>query len=102
MEAELLPMARGQAAESVARTQGQASLDVAAARGRADRFLALLDVYGEWPGVTRRRLEFEMLERVWPRICKYIAPDDTRGDEIELWFVEPDVAARLPGGAFDE
>ena len=88
-EAELIPLARGEAAWDMAEARAYAVRQVADARGQADRFLTILAAYTQWPQVTARRLEFEMLEKVLPKLRKYIRPAGRGNGEIDIWFVGP-------------
>ncbi|MBN2447991.1 MAG: SO_0444 family Cu/Zn efflux transporter [Phycisphaerae bacterium] len=89
-EAELIPLARGEAAWKMAEAGAYAARKIADARGQADRFVAILKVYAEWPRITARRLEFEMLEKVLPKLRKYLRPAARGAGEIDIWFVQPD------------
>ena len=95
-EARLVPLARGQADWKVAEAHGYAARAVLQAKGQADRFLSLLRVYRAWPEVTGRRMEFEMLDQVWPKLRKYLKPPTAEIGELEIWFVESGAADQLP------
>jgi len=88
-QARVIPEARGEAAEHTAEARGYASRMVSLATGNADRFLSLLHVYTTCPEVTRRRLELETLERVLPRLRKYLKPPASDVGELEIWLVNP-------------
>jgi membrane protease subunit HflK len=94
-EAQLLPKARGEAATAVAVAKGYAARTVARAVGEADRFLSLLRAYAASPEIMRQRLEFETLEKVWPKLKKYITPPSGDKSELEIWFLEQD-AGKMP------
>ena len=95
-EARLVPLARGRANWKLAEAYGYAARTVLHAKGQADRFLELLQVYSAWPEVTGRRMEFEMLDQVWPKLWKYIKPPAAEIGELEIWFVEPGAVDKLP------
>jgi len=94
-EARLIPEARGEAGQQIARTRGAASEAVLLARGRADRFLAVQEAYQASPEVTGRRLELEMMEKVLPRLRKYLRPPGDEAGEMEIWFLQPGAAGEL-------
>lgn len=60
----VLAGARGEAAQVLEEAEGYRARVVNEAEGEASRFLAVLAEYREAPGVTRRRLYLETLERV--------------------------------------
>jgi membrane protease subunit HflK len=74
---EVLPEARGRAAEL--RRGGEAYRDskIAQSTGDASRFTALLEEYRKAPEVTRRRLYLETMEEVLPRVEKVIIEPGT-------------------------
>lgn len=79
---EVLPRARGEAAEIESAAAGQRESAVAIAAGESGRFEALLAEYQKAPEVTRKRLYLETLEQVLPK--------------VEKWIVEPGAAQLLP------
>ncbi len=89
-EASQLPEARGDAERIVAEARGEAARSVHRARGEAHRFSALIDVYDRWPEVTRKRMQLEALERVLPRMRKYLKPTESDDGNLEIWFTGPD------------
>jgi membrane protease subunit HflK len=95
-EAKIVPLARGEAAGRRAEAEGHASRVVAQARGESDRFLALSRVHEKWPRVTQKRLEYETLEELFPKIRKYLKPADGDGGGLEIWFVDPSAVKEAP------
>ncbi len=65
---ELLPQARGQAAEIVAAASGYRDAKIAEAQGEAERFLAIEREYRRAPAITRRRIYLETMEVVLPNV----------------------------------
>ncbi len=61
---DILPRARGQAAELVARAEGYKRQVVAKAQGETSRFRAIFKEYKKAPLVTRQRLYLETMEEV--------------------------------------
>lgn len=70
---EVVPRARGEAAESLAAAEGYRRARIAEASGEAARFRALAAEYARAPRVTRKRLYLETLEAVLPKAEKIIA-----------------------------
>jgi len=91
-EAKTIPQARGKATETIEEAKGYAARTTAQARGDADRFLALLKAYHGAPAVTARRMEFETLEKVLPKLRKYIKPSAGDAGDLDFWFVSPSTA----------
>jgi modulator of FtsH protease HflK len=60
-----LPRARGEAAAEVANAQAYREQVVREARGDAERFRLVLDEYRSAPRVTRDRMYFETMERIY-------------------------------------
>lgn len=61
---DVLPRARGQAAQILQEAEGYKEATVAKARGAADRFEAQLKEYVKAPAVTSKRLYLETMEKV--------------------------------------
>lgn len=81
-ENEVVPRARGQAAELESQAEGFREAKVAEAKGEAARFEALLVEYQRAPEVTSKRLYLEAMTDVLPHVQKVI--------------VEPGAATVLP------
>ena len=86
-QAQVVPLARGTAIERTNAARGYAAGTTANARGRAERFVDLLKVYEQYPGVTEQRLYLEMLERVLPGLRKYIKPAGEEARRLDLWLI---------------
>jgi regulator of protease activity HflC (stomatin/prohibitin superfamily) len=95
-QARLIPEARANAATRLQREQGTQARVVARAHGQAAGFLELLGVYRAAPTITTQRLEYEMLDAVWPRVRKYIKPPASHVGDLEIWFVEEGTLRSLP------
>jgi membrane protease subunit HflK len=74
---EVLPEARGQAAEIVASASGYRDAKIAESSGEAERFLAVEREYRKAPGVTRKRLYLETMEAVLPSVEKVVIESGT-------------------------
>jgi membrane protease subunit HflK len=93
---EVLPKARGRAAEL--RRSGEAYRDekVAQSTGDASRFTAILAEYQKAPEVTRKRLYLETMEEVLPDVEKVIIEPGTAS---VLPYLPLGRAPAAPGGA---
>ncbi len=69
---EVVPEARGEAAQIVEQAQAYRDQVVAEATGQADRFLSVYEEYAKAPEVTRQRIYLETLERVFANTDKII------------------------------
>jgi membrane protease subunit HflK len=69
---EVLPRARGEAAEVTAQAEGYRDARIAEATGEAARFTALATEYRKAPEVTRKRLYLETMEEVLPNVDKVV------------------------------
>jgi membrane protease subunit HflK len=65
---QVLPRARGEAAQTIAEAEAYAAARVNEARGESARFLALHERYAAAPDVTRRRLHLETLDELGPKL----------------------------------
>jgi modulator of FtsH protease HflK len=77
---DLLPKARGEARSMVLAAQSYKDQRVAEATGDTTRFLQLLEEYNKAPDVTRTRLYLEAMEKVLPKVKKYVI-DSERGQK---------------------
>ncbi|MGB0715078.1 MAG: SO_0444 family Cu/Zn efflux transporter [Phycisphaerae bacterium] len=84
----ILPRARGNASQSLAEADGYAAGALYGAQGEVAGFSALLQERKQHPTITDRRLEFEMLERVLPKLKKYIKPSQRNDGEVEIWILD--------------
>jgi membrane protease subunit HflK len=69
---DILPKARGMAAQMVNEAEGYAEARLKESEGETQRFTLLRDEYAKAPEVTRKRLYLETLEAVLPNIEKYV------------------------------
>jgi membrane protease subunit HflK len=69
---EVLPKARGEAAEILAKANGYRDAKIAESTGEAERFLALATEYAKSPEVTRKRLYLETMEEILPTVEKIV------------------------------
>ena len=92
-EMSVIPEARGKAEEALREAEGY-RIDVTnRARGDADKFLAILaeyrknrEIYSD--DLTRYRLYLETMEKVLPRVKKYIVNPSKDGGKVGLRFMD--------------
>jgi len=77
---DLLPKARGEARSMVLAAQSKKEQVVAEALGDTARFLQLLAEYEKAADVTRTRLYLEAMEKILPKVRKYVI-DSERGQK---------------------
>jgi membrane protease subunit HflK len=72
---DVVPKARGQAAQLLNEAEGYRQATVRDATGAAQRFIALHEAYSKSKDVTRRRLYLETMEDVLPKVNKILLDD---------------------------
>jgi len=86
---DLLPRARGEARSTVLAAQSYRDQRVAEAVGNTTRFLDLLAEYAKAPDVTRTRLYFEAMEKILPRVKKYVIDSEHGQKPVNLRLSPP-------------
>src|SRR5437867_3736208 len=81
---DLLPRARGEARSTVLAAQSYKEQRVAEAIGNTTRFLELLAEYNKAPDVTRTRLYLEAMEKILPKLKKYVIDTEHGKKPINL------------------
>jgi membrane protease subunit HflK len=76
----LLPKARGEARAMVLAAQSYKEQQIAEAIGHTTRFLELLAEYNKAPDITRSRLYLEAMEKILPKVKKYVI-DSAHGQQ---------------------
>lgn len=79
---EVVPRARGEAAQMVLASEAYRQQRLIRAQGDAARFLSLLEEYRKAPTVTRERLYLETMERVLPSTEKFILATGAGGSGV--------------------
>jgi membrane protease subunit HflK len=74
---ELLPKARGEAAEIIAAASGYRDAKIAESQGEAERFLAIEREYRRAPEITRKRIYLETMEVVLPKVETVVVEQGT-------------------------
>ncbi|MBM4267208.1 MAG: FtsH protease activity modulator HflK [Deltaproteobacteria bacterium] len=78
---DVVPVARGRAAQLVNEADGYQQSQIERATGAAARFAALHEEYAKAPDVTRTRLYLETMEEILPRVDKVLI-DESAGDVV--------------------
>ncbi|MEX0975266.1 MAG: FtsH protease activity modulator HflK [Bacillota bacterium] len=73
---EVIPQARGNAAEAINKALAYKETRIAEARGDVAKFVQILEKYQESPKVTRTRMYLEMVQEIFPNMEKYVVPSD--------------------------
>ncbi len=81
---DVVPKARGEAAQMVQQAEGYKAQRVIRAQGDAERFLQVLGEYKKAKKVTRDRLYLESVERIMPGIEKIILDADSTSGVVPL------------------
>lgn len=77
----VVPRAKGEAEETIQLAEAYALTRVNGAKGEAERFVALYNEYVKAPEVTKKRIYFETMERLLPRLGNKIITDE-RGNSV--------------------
>ena len=86
---DLLPKARGEARSMVLAAQSYKEQRVAEAVGNTTRYLELLTEYNKAPDVTRTRLYLEAMEKILPKVKKYVIDGEHGQRPINLRLGPP-------------
>ena len=81
---DVVPKARGEAAQMVQQAEAYKAQRVIRAQGDAERFLKILAEYDKAKAVTRDRLYLESVERIMPTIEKFVLDDGEKAGVLPL------------------
>jgi HflK protein len=85
---ETVNLARGDSARLIDEAEAFGGRAVRIAQGEAESFLAVNREYLKAPWITERRLHLETMEKVLPRVKKYIKPGRDTPGNLDLWILE--------------
>ncbi len=91
---QIIPQARGQAAQIVQDAEAYRQQVIAEASGSAKRFLSVYQEYKKAPEVTRRRIYLETMSQVLAPMNKVIVDDAAKG--VVPYFQLPPLQKTLP------
>ena len=94
---DVVPKARGEAAQMVQQAEAYKAQRVIRAQGDAEKFLKILAEYQKAKAVTRDRLYLESIERVMPNIEKFILDTGEKGGVLPLLPLNELVSSPTPG-----
>ena len=89
---QVIPRAKGEAEETIQLAEAYALNRVNRAIGEADRFSSLYAEYVKAPEVTKKRLYFEILERILPKIGDKIVVDEKGNSVLPLLNMDHKIA----------
>jgi membrane protease subunit HflK len=95
---DVVPKARGQAAQLLNEAEGYSAAKVQDASGAAQRFMALQQEYEKAKEVTRLRLYIETMEQVLPRVNKILL-DEVAGKQVVPYLPLDQVLKSKPAEA---
>jgi len=81
---DLIPRARGQAAQIEKQAEAYKQERIKRAEGDAERFLTVLKEYSKSEDVTRKRMYLETMERILPGIRKFVIDPSTGGNMLQF------------------
>jgi modulator of FtsH protease HflK len=79
---DIIPRTRGQAEQLIRQAESYREQRILHARGEAGRFESVLSEYKLAPQVTETRLYLETMEKVMPRVKKFIAKTGNNGTNL--------------------
>jgi membrane protease subunit HflK len=93
---DVVPRARGEAAQQINQAEGYRESKVLDAAGVAKRFVALHAEYAKAKDVTRRRLYLETMEAILPGMNKIIMDDLSAKQAVPYLPLDPFLPRRAP------
>jgi membrane protease subunit HflK len=96
---DIVPKARGEAAQMVQQAEAYKARRVIRAQGDAQRFLQVLAEYHKAKEVTRDRLYLESMERIMPHMEKFVLDSGQRDGVVPLLPLKDLVATPKAGTA---
>src|SRR5215813_6040288 len=93
---DVVPKARGEAAQMVQQAEAYKAQRVIRAQGDAERFLKVLAEYDKAKAITRDRLYLESVERILPTVEKFILDSDGKAGVLPLLPLKGLAAASVP------
>ncbi len=80
----VIPRARGEALETIQLAEAYALNRVNISTGEADRFTSLYNAYVRAPEVTKKRLYYETMERILPKLGNKVIVDEKGNNVLPL------------------
>ncbi|MEK7237093.1 MAG: HflK protein, partial [Nitrospirota bacterium] len=98
---DILPKAKGEAAQVVNQAKGYAQARLNRAQGEANRFVATLKEYNQAKDIISKRLYIETMEEILPNIEKIII-DGKAGDRVLPYLPLERLKPRIGTAAEDQ
>ena len=95
---QIIPVARGEAAQIVNDAQGYRQQIVSDAEGQAARFIAVYNEYVQAEDVTRRRIYLETMENILRDVNKVIIDSESGGTGVVPYLALPEIQKRVQQG----
>ena len=83
-QSDVVPKARGEAEKQIKEAESYKVERVRRAQGDADRFQSVYAEYTKAPKITETRLYLETMEKILPRMQKYIVETDENGGLLNI------------------
>ena len=81
---DIIPKAKGKAAQMVRQAEAFKAERIARAEGDAKRFLSFLEEYKKAKDVTKKRLYLETMEDILPDVKKFVLDSESGGNLLQL------------------
>lgn len=91
---DIIPRARGEAAQMVEQAQAYKQEVVANAQGDAQRFLSVYKEYSQAKQITKKRIYLETMEKIYSDIDKVVISKDTAKSAVTPYFPLNDLTAK--------
>ena len=95
---DVIPKARGEAERMIKEAEAYKIERIRRAQGDADRFRSVYAQYVNAPGVTETRLYLETMERVLPRLQKYVVETEGGGGLLNILNLDQVSRSAVTGG----
>lgn len=94
----LVPEARGKAFKLLREAEAYKEEKINFALGDASRFLQKLREYEKSKDITEIRLYLEAMEKILPKVKKFIVSEDIETESTDLWLIEEETRGINLGG----
>jgi len=95
---DVIPKARGEAERMIKGAEAYKIERIRRAQGDADRFRSVYAEYVKAPGVTETRLYLETMEKILPRLQKYVVETEGGGGLLNILNLDQDSRSAVTGG----
>jgi membrane protease subunit HflK len=92
---EVVPAARGQAAEIIAQADAYQQEKINRSRGEASRFLNRQQEYQKSKDITETRMYIETMEKILPGVEKMIVDSKANIDTTDIWLLKGKIGSKI-------